>query len=133
MPGQNGKRSAKLLTTPNIRVQAVALDDEDREYIRRRVGTLFRKYARVAERVTVRLRDVNGPRGGADIVCRIKVVLTGLPSVVVERRTTHLRSALSGALSAAARAVSQTVRRRRMRPIRTTRRKGGYAKQSSLE
>ena len=127
MPERNARRGA-LLTAPNIRVHAVALDDEDREYIRRRVGTLFRKYAGVAERVTVRLRDVNGPRGGADIVCRIKVVLPGLPSVVVERRTGHLKSALSGALAAAARAVSQTVRRRRMRPIRTTRRKGAYAR-----
>ena len=112
-----------LLTTPNIRIHAVAMDDEDREYIRRRVRTLFRRYARVAERVTVRVRDVNGPRGGVDMVCRIKVVMKGLPSVVVERRTPHLKSAVSSALTAAAQAVSQTLRRRRMRPIRSTRRK----------
>jgi hypothetical protein len=116
-----------LLETPNIRVHAVAIDDDDREYIRKRVRTLFRKYGRVAERVTVRVRDVNGPRGGVDMVCRVKVVLKGLPSVVVERRTSHLKSAVSGALVAAARAVSQTLRRRRMRPIRTTRRKRGAA------
>ena len=72
MPGHNGNRGAKSLTPPNIRVHAVALDDEDREYIRRRVRRLFSKYAGVAERVTVRVRDVNGPRGGADIVCRVK-------------------------------------------------------------
>jgi ribosome hibernation promoting factor len=119
-----------LLTAPSIRVHAVALDDEDREYIRKRVRTLFRRYGRVAERVTVRVRDVNGPRGGVDMVCRVKVVLKGLPSVVVERRTPHLKSALSSALVAAAQAVSQTLRRRRMRPIRTTRRKTGLARQS---
>jgi hypothetical protein len=54
-------------------------------------------------------------------VCRIKVVLKGLPSVVVERRTAHLKSALTGALAAAARTVSRTLRRRRMRPLKTTR------------
>jgi|SRR5690349_23549183 len=117
-----------LVTTPNIRVHAVAIDDEDREYIRRRVRTLFRRYGAVAERVTVRVRDVNGPRGGVDMVCRVKVVLKALPSVVVERRTPYLRSALSSALAAAARAVSQTLRRRRMRPIRVTRRKGSLAR-----
>jgi len=116
-----------LIAAPNIRVHAVALDDEDREYIRRRVRTLFRRYGRVAERITVRVRDVNGPRGGVDMVCRIKVVLKGLPSVVVERRSRHLKSAVSTALVAAAQAVSQTLRRRRTRPIRITRRKRGLA------
>jgi hypothetical protein len=116
------------LTVPNIRVHAVALDDEDREYIRRRVRTLFRRHGRVAERVTVRVRDVNGPRGGVDMVCRVKVVLKHLPSVVVERRTPHLKSAVSNALVAAAQAVSQALRRRRMRPIRITRRKRASAR-----
>ena len=119
-----------LITTPSIRVHAVAMDDEDREYIRGRVRTLFRRHARVAERVTVRVRDVNGPRGGVDKVCRVKVVLKRLPSVVVERRTPHLKSAVSSALMAAAQAVSQTSRRRRMRPIRTIRRKDGLARKS---
>ncbi|HJP85713.1 MAG TPA: hypothetical protein VJ852_06965 [Gemmatimonadaceae bacterium] len=122
------ERNPALLTTPNIRVHAVAMDDEDREYIRRRVRTLFRRYRGVAERVTVRVRDVNGPRGGVDIVCRVKVVLKRLPSVVVERRTSRLKSAVSSALMAAAQAVSQTLRRRRMRPIRTSRRKAAVSR-----
>lgn len=33
------------------------------------------------ERISVRVKDVNGPRGG---LCRIKVVLSDLPSVVFE-------------------------------------------------
>ena len=121
MPGRDPGHKVTPITPLNIRVDGVQLDDDDRAHIRRRVRALFGKYGRSAERVTVRIRDVNGPRGGVDIMCRIKVVLNGLPSVVVESRTAHLKSALTGALTAAARAVSRTLRRRRMRPLKTTR------------
>ena len=35
------------------------------------------------ERLTVRFEDVNGPRGGKDVACRIKAVVSGLPSTLV--------------------------------------------------
>ena len=44
------------------------------------------KFAASIERITVRLSDANGPKGGRDQVCQIKVVISGLPSVVVEER-----------------------------------------------
>ncbi|HEX5071558.1 MAG TPA: HPF/RaiA family ribosome-associated protein [Gemmatimonadaceae bacterium] len=113
-------RTASPLTPANIRVDGVRLDDDDRAYIRRRLGEKLGKYASSIERVTVRVRDVNGPRGGVDLLCRIKVVLSGLPSVVVEHQSALLKPALTRSLSAAERAVRQTVQRRRMRPIRST-------------
>jgi hypothetical protein len=65
---------------------------------------------------------VNGPRGGVDKRCRIKVVLTGLRSVVVEECHHALQAALDGALARAERAVRQT-EQRRGKPLRG--RKGG--------
>jgi hypothetical protein len=119
---RNRARQAVVPVTPaNIRVDGVALDDDDRAQIRRTTRTRFGRYGRAVERVTVRIRDVNGPRGGVDIECRIKVVLSGLPSVVVERRTASFESSFTTALTAAARSVSQALSRRRMRPIRATR------------
>jgi hypothetical protein len=109
------------ITPTSIRVDGVALDDEDRAQIRRKTRTLFARHGQVVERVTVRIRDVNGPRGGVDIACRIKVVLSRLPSVVVERRTTRLESSFAGALAAAGSSVSHALMRRRMRPIKATR------------
>ena len=99
------------ITPTSLRVDGVSLDDEDRAKIRRRTRKLFGRYGAVVERVTVRIRDVNGPRGGLDIACRIKVVLSGFPSVVAERRTAKLETSVSGALSAARRSVSQVLRR----------------------
>ena len=113
-------RAAAPLTPANIRVAGVRLDDDDRAYIRRRLGEKLGKYASSIERVTVRVRDVNGPRGGIDLLCRIKVVLSGLPSVVVEHQAAVLKPALTRALTGVERAVRQTIQRRRMRPMRST-------------
>jgi hypothetical protein len=76
------------------------------------------RYDTSIERVTVRVLDVNGPRGGVDKLCRIKVVLSGLPSVVFESRTLSLKAAINGALSGAERAVRRSVQRRRTKPIK---------------
>jgi hypothetical protein len=107
------------LTPANIRVEGVRLDDDDHSYIRRRLGEKLGKYARLIERVTVRMRDINGPRGGVDIQCRIKLVVSGLPSVVVEQHAARLRPALTRALAGAERAIRRTLQRTRTRPIRS--------------
>jgi hypothetical protein len=116
------KRTLGRTSTPqipaNIRADRVTLDDEDRADMRRRLGRALGKHASAIERVTVRLRDINGPRGGVDVLCRIKVVLSDLPSIVVERQAATLRPAFLGALAGVERAVRSALQRKRMRPIR---------------
>ena len=107
-------------TPANIRVTGLSLDQDDRAYIRRRLGEKLGKYADSIERVTVRLEDVNGPRGGVDQACRIKVVLSGMPSVVVEHNAASLKPAVTAAVTAVERAVRRAVERRRARPLRST-------------
>ena len=107
----------------NIRVDGVfSLDEGDRDYIRRRLGEKLGRHVKSVERVSVRLRDVNGPRGGVDVLCRIKVVLSGLPSVVVEQQSDAFRPALTGALASAERAVRKALQRQRMRLTHAQRR-----------
>jgi len=111
------KRTAGRTSAPetpaNIRVTGLSLDQDDRAYIRQRLGEKLGKYADSIERVTVRLEDVNGPRGGVDQACRIKVVLSGLPSVVVEHKALSLKPAVTGAITSVERAVRRAVERRR--------------------
>lgn len=102
----------------HIRAEGVALGPEDREYLRRKLGTKLGKFAASVERATVRIRDINGPKGGVDHVCRVKTVLRGLPSVVVESRAGSFRTAADLALQSAERTVRRTVQRRRTRPLR---------------
>jgi ribosome-associated translation inhibitor RaiA len=97
----------------NIRVSGVELSAEERSYIHRKVGMKLGKFSPSVERITVRVGDDNGPRGGVDKVCTVKVVVGGLPSLIVERRSHALRAAIDGSLDATVRAVRKTIQQRR--------------------
>ena len=112
-----GRADASMITA-HIRALGVDVDAEGRAYIRRKLAMKFGKFASSVERISVRIEDANGPRGGVDQVCRIKVVLSGLPSVIFEQRAASLAAAIDGALTGAERAVRRSLRRRRMKPIK---------------
>lgn len=111
-------RTAVADTPAHIRVIGVPLDDADKAYLRRKLGRKLGKFARSIERTSVRIEDVNGPRGGVDKRCRIKIVLSGLPSVVVEERHQSLQAAMDGALARTERAVRRATDSRRTKPRR---------------
>jgi len=108
--------------SPQIPAYIRAADGElsavDRDYIRRKLGRRLGKFGHYIERVSVRTEDVNGPRGGIDHVCRIKVVLRGLPSVVFESREATVIAAVDIAVDGVETAVRRAVQRRRMKPLR---------------
>ncbi len=111
-------RQSPWRVTGHVRVIGAAPDEDQREYVGRKLGMKLGKFASSIERVTVRVTDVNGPRGGIDQRCRVKVVLSGLPSVVVERRHATTEAAVDTALRATEESVRRVVRRRRMKPLR---------------
>ena len=111
-------RTDPLRTPAHVRLLGVELDDDEQAYVRRKLGMKLGKFAPSIERISVRVTDTNGPRGGVDQVCNIKVVLSGLPSVVVERRHAMLHAAIDDALRATERAVRRSIRRRRLKPLR---------------
>jgi CBS domain-containing protein len=117
-PAEPRRRQARGAPMPiHIRMAGAALDEGDRDYLGRKLGTKLGKFARAIERASVRVKDVNGPRGGIDKVCRIKVVLSGLPSVVVEEQAATLQEAMDGALGRTERTVKRSVERRRRRAV----------------
>ena len=107
-------RQSPWRVTAHVRVFGAALDDDQAAYIARKLGMKLGKFASSIERVSVRVTDVNGPRGGVDQRCRVKVVFSGLPSVVVERRHASMDGAIDTALRATEEAVRRVVGRRRM-------------------
>ena len=111
-------RTDPLGTPAHVRLIRVDLDDDAQAYVRRKLGMKLGKFATSIERISVRVTDMNGPRGGVDQLCNVKVVLSGLPSVVVERRHAALHAAIDDALRATERAVRRSVGRRRMKPLR---------------
>ena len=101
----------------HVRVIGGAIDGEDRDYIGRKLGMRLGKFGASIERITVRLSDTNGPKGGRDQRCQIKVVLSGLPSVVVNETDSTLSRTIDRAVDAIAIAVRRRVQRRRLKPL----------------
>jgi hypothetical protein len=108
MPAKAAKTSERMTLTI---VSRVRIDDKTREQVRARLTRKLAKHAGHIGRVSLRLDDLNGPRGGVDIVCKIKVVLPGLPSIVAEERAAEVRDAAVRAGDAVERAVRRAVAR----------------------
>lgn len=104
--------STDVTHTP-LRVRTTGLDvgKEMRNTIRSRMGAKLGKYAGRIERLSVRFEDANGPRGGVDTVCRVKVVLSGLESIVFESSGRDVTEAMSLAATGTERAVRRTLGR----------------------
>lgn len=114
-------RARPPLVPAHIRVMGVHLSEQSKEDIRRKLGTRLGKFGTSIERVSVRVKDVNGPRGGVDQLCRVKVVLSGMSSVVFEHQDRALEAAINGALAGAERTVRKTLQRERTKPLKTGR------------
>jgi ribosome-associated translation inhibitor RaiA len=111
---ETGRAKEASQVPAHIYTNNVELDKEDRTYIRRKLGLKLGKFASSIERVTVRVEDANGPRGGVDQICRIKIVLSGFPSVVVEKQDISRDAAIDKCISTVERAVRQSLQRRRL-------------------
>ncbi|MDQ3370042.1 MAG: hypothetical protein M3680_31890, partial [Myxococcota bacterium] len=83
--------------------------------VRERLATQVGHAGTLIERGTVRFEDVNGPRGGVDTVCRIKLVLSGRPSIQVEKRASTAELALAATLPALKAAVRRTTGKHNLR------------------
>jgi len=89
------------------------------DYVQRKLCNKLASFGSFIERVSVRVKDVNGPRGGVDQLCRIKVVMRGQPSVIFESRDSSLNAAVDVALAGVQRAVRRKTARRRTNPLRS--------------
>ena len=94
-----------------------------RQYLERRLRFAFSPMLARVEGIAVRLRDLNGPRGGRDMACRVCVRLPGRPEVVVNEVRENLYNAIDLAVKRAAYRVSCLLVRQRMgrrrQPCRT--------------
>ncbi len=64
-------------------------------------------------RVTVRLSDINGPRGGEDMRAMVQISIPGKQDVVVEDTRSDLYIAIDRAVERAGQAVARRVNRER--------------------
>lgn len=94
-----------------VRATGIWISEDFDRQIRKRLTASLGKFADCIERLTVRFEDINGPRGGVDIACRAKAVLSSLPSVVVSARAKTERVAFGKVAEAMGRAVRKSLDR----------------------
>lgn len=101
----------------SIRGDSVKLSETLREYIGRRLHFALGRFASAIHRVSVRVGDVNGPRGGIDKQCCVEVRLrTGRgAAIAVTTDDSDLRSAVDRSAKRMARNVARELERRRQR------------------
>ena len=80
--------------------------------INERIEAVLGRYAEAIDRIVVRVRDENGPRGGEDQSCLLRIGLRGAPEVVVRQRGDQPMAALAGALKRARRSGGERVNAR---------------------
>lgn len=87
-----------------------------RDYVERRIRFALGRYRDTVRAVQVRLRDVNGPRGGADKLCLLQVELAGQRPLVIRDSDTDLYRAISRAARRADQQVARRLSRRERQP-----------------
>jgi len=84
-----------------------------RSWVEERVRFTTQRLSGVVSRAVVRLKDLNGPRGGVDKHCQIQLSTANGGVLVVSSRGGNWRATLDMALSRAAHALTRRVNSRK--------------------
>lgn len=95
----------------NIEVLArnVDLTDALAKHAQDRFTYALNQYDHRVGQVTVRLKDVNGPKGGVSKVCDAEIKLQGLPDLMVSKQDADLYLAITAAADTAKVAVGRAL------------------------
>ncbi len=96
-----------------IRAHQIDLTPALRDHVRRRLEFALGRLGPAVRAVKVTLADVNGPRGGVDKLCRMRIVGDQLPALVIEAAAADLPAAVDLAAERAGRTVVRARERRR--------------------
>ena len=89
----------------------VGITPRQRDHIDRCLLFAFHRFSSHVRSIDVWLTDVNGPKGGDDLQCRIKVVLDEKGELVVEGKGVSVEQVASESIDRAAIAVSRRLDR----------------------
>lgn len=102
-----------------VRGGGLELTDALRDHVERRLLFALGRFGRRVAAVSVRIEDVNGPRGGADKRCLMAVRLNPRGEVVVEKTDSDLYAAVDRAAGRLGEGVARDLARWRP-PFRTS-------------
>ena len=98
----------------NLRISddGMTLTAEQREFCERRLRFALSRFTLRIEGIEAILTDTNGPRGGRDTLCCLRVRIRGEQEVLVRDIGESVESAMAGAADRAARTVARRLQRR---------------------
>ena len=97
----------------DIHTGSFPLTESLRKHIEHRVRSSLNWAQQGLRNVTLRLDDLNGPKGGADKSCRIEIPIAGGTPVVIHEVQSDLYAAIDRAVNRAGHAVSRKLARKR--------------------
>jgi len=100
----------------DIRTQGFDLTAGLREHAERRLTFALDRARHDIGKVNMRLSDINGPRGGRDKRCLVRIAIPRAREVVVEDTDTDLYVAIDRAVDRIERSVSRRLERLRQYP-----------------
>lgn len=97
----------------HIRTQGFELTDGIRDHINHHLQFAFDWASHEVGKIFVRLYDINGPRGGKDKRCHVRIPLPRNREVVVEDTAADLYVAIDRAIDRASRTLNRRLSRQR--------------------
>ncbi len=94
-----------------IRAGNVELADAMRLHLERRLRFALGRFDDRIRKVTVRLKDLNGPKGGTDQQCRISLDLFPTGRLVLDEQSSDVIVAMDRAADRVGRAVARRIHR----------------------
>lgn len=95
----------------DVRSRGFEVSQSLREYILRRAQFQFGRFGRGVNSLTVRISDINGPKGGADKRCQVTVRGSSLRTLTVADLSADPHSAVDMAFERAVRATGRQLER----------------------
>ena len=95
-----------------IQTRHIALSANDKAFIRRQFEFAFSRLNHAADKVSVILSDINGPKGGYDKQCKLMIHIPGRKKLVIKDTKDNMLRAVDSAVNRARYALEQLKRKR---------------------
>jgi ribosome-associated translation inhibitor RaiA len=113
----------------HLTASGIELTPDLREHVELRMYFALERLADHIRRVSVRLGDVNGPRGGLDKSCTVRIEGGPRAPIIVRERQSNIHAAVAIAAERAERFLARELRlRRRVGPLAATSESGNTRK-----
>ena len=87
-------------------------DAQTHQYIQYRLGFAFARTRQFIQSIEVTLTDINGPKGGIDQQCKVRVKPMAFASIVITERQSEIRHAIDRCITRASRNFVQQMKRK---------------------